>query len=98
MMYGLGMPLLFPIVSVTLFSQWLSERIQIAYCVRQPPAMDNSLSNNALNVIRYAPLFMIFNGFWLLDNQQMFKGKWNYLMRETDYMKSQHYLSDLRIN
>ena len=30
MMYGLGMPLLFPIVSVTLFSQWLSERIQIA--------------------------------------------------------------------
>ena len=41
MMYGLAMPLLFPIVSVTLMSQWISERIQIAYFVRQPPAMDN---------------------------------------------------------
>lgn len=49
MMYGLGMPLLFPIAAIAMFSQWLSERIQIAYTVRQPPAMDNQLSNNAID-------------------------------------------------
>lgn len=72
MMYGLAMPLLFPIVSVTLMSQWISERIQIAYFVRQPPAMDNMLSLNALSKIKWAPLFLLFNGFWIVDNKQMF--------------------------
>lgn len=86
MMYGLAMPLLYPIAGLTLLSQWFSERVQIAYTVRQPPAMDNSLSNNALAQIKWAPLFLLFNGFWIVDNQQMFKGKWNYIMRETDPM------------
>lgn len=97
MMYGLGMPLLYPVAALTLSSQWLSERIQIAYTVRQPPAMDNSLSNNALSKIRWAPLFLLFNGFWMVDNRQMFNGDWNYIMRETDYMKSGHAIHSLEV-
>lgn len=96
-MYGLAMPLLFPIACLTLLSQWFSERIQIAYTVRQPPAMDNSLSNNALKQIRWAPMFLLFNGFWITDNQQMFRGKWDYIMKETDPMKSNHFIHDLQI-
>ena len=48
MMYGLGMPILFPIAAFTLFMQWICERTVVAYCVKQPPAMYDTLSNNAL--------------------------------------------------
>lgn len=48
MMYGIGMPILFPIAAFTLFNQWLCERVVVAWSVKQPPAMDDTLSNNAL--------------------------------------------------
>jgi hypothetical protein len=60
--------------------------------------MDNSLSNNALGQIKWAPLFLLFNGFWIVDNQQMFRGKWEYIMRETDNMQSNHFIHDLEIS
>lgn len=69
MMYGVGMPMLFPVAALTLTNQWFSERIQIAYTVKQPPAMDNTLSNNALSAIMWAPIFLLFNGFWIVDNK-----------------------------
>ena len=47
--------------------------------------------------MRYAGLFLLFNGFWIVDNQQMFKGQWNYIMRETDPMRSSHYIHHLEI-
>ena len=59
--------------------------------------MDNSLSNNALANMKWAPLFLLFNGFWIIDNKQMFQGHWNYLMRETESMKSDHYVHQLEI-
>jgi cyanate permease len=34
MMYGLGMPILFPIAAFTLFNQWLCERIVVAWSVK----------------------------------------------------------------
>jgi len=40
MMYGLGMPILFPIAAFTLFNTWIAERITVAWLVRQPPALD----------------------------------------------------------
>lgn len=34
MMYGLGMPLLFPIVAVAMFNAYIAERIQLAFIAR----------------------------------------------------------------
>ena len=71
-MYGIGMPVLFPIASFTLLMQMICEKTQLAYTVKLPPAMDDSLSNNALRMIQFAPLFLLFNGYWMIDNQQIF--------------------------
>lgn len=68
-LYGVGMPILFPIAALTLYLQWLSERITVAYFVRMPPAMDDSLSTNALNMLKWAPLLLLFNGFWMVGNK-----------------------------
>lgn len=42
-------------------------------------------------------MFLLFNGFWLVDNKQMFQGEWSYIMKETDYMNSQHYVHSLEL-
>ena len=41
MMYGLGMPILFPIAGVSYLVFWLVERYQIAYTYPMPPALDD---------------------------------------------------------
>lgn len=69
MLYGLGMPIMFPMAALIVTNQRLAERIQVAYNYRQPPAMDNSLSNSVLSILKYAPLMLLFNGYWLMDNR-----------------------------
>jgi hypothetical protein len=69
MMYGLGIPLLFPVAALNLALTWVSERITTAYVVRQPPAMGDALSKNAMNMIKFAPLFLLSNGWWMLGNR-----------------------------
>ena len=51
MLYGLGMPIMFPMAMVILANQRLCERVQVANNYRQPPAMDDSLSNSVLVII-----------------------------------------------
>jgi hypothetical protein len=69
MLYGFGMPIMYPMAMVVISNQRLCERIQVAYNYRQPPAMDDSLSNSVLTILKYAPVFLLFNGYWFMDNQ-----------------------------
>lgn len=91
MLYGLGMPIMFPMASVILLNQRLAERIQVAYNYRQPPAMDNSLSDSVLSIMKYAPVMLLFNGFWLMDNRQFFDNVWHYKDKVTENMLADHY-------
>ena len=47
-MYGVGMPILFPIAALNFINQYICERIVIAYFMKQPPALDDKLTKNAL--------------------------------------------------
>jgi hypothetical protein len=69
MLYGLGMPIMFPMACIIIANQRLGERINVAYSYRLPPAMDNSLSDSVLSIMKYAPIMLLFNGYWLLDNK-----------------------------
>lgn len=75
MMYGIGMPLLFPIAGFNLLNQYICERIIVAYYMKQPPALDNKLITNCLKMLKWAPLLMLMNGYWMLSNQQIFENK-----------------------
>lgn len=68
-MYGVGMPLLFPVAAVNFFIQWTVERIMAVYQVKLPPSLDDKLTNNLLAMIKWAPLIMLFNGYWMLSNE-----------------------------
>ena len=73
MMYGLGLPALFPIALLSYFIFWMTERYQVAYCFQLPPAMDDKMTVNAMRLFSYTPIMFLFNGYWMLSNRQMFE-------------------------
>ena len=76
-MYGLGLPMLFPIAFASFLIFWLTERWQLAYHYQLPPAMDDKMTINALNWLSYTPILFLFNGYWMLSNRQMFANEVN---------------------
>jgi len=95
MMYGLGLPILFPIAIISFFFFWATERYQIAYCYQLPPAMDDTMTKNALDWLALSPIFFLFNGFWMLGNRQMFENIVNSVPTSDVYMSTGHDLSTI---
>lgn len=98
LLFGLGMPILFPIAIITLSLQELFEKITIAKVARLPPAMDNQLNDSALNLFSFAPIFLIMNGYWMVDNKAIFDNFWDYRMKAQDNMKSGHLIDVFSFN
>lgn len=88
MMYGIGMPLLFPIATFNFLNQYLAERIIVAYHMKQPPALDDKLINNCIRMLKWAPLLLLGNGFWMISNQQIFENKYSFIKNMSDSMPS----------
>lgn len=74
MMYGLGIPILFPIAVLSYVLFWMLERYHMAYTYQLPPSLDDRLTKNAVSVLKWAPLLFLLNGYWMLSNQQIFDG------------------------
>lgn len=71
-MYGMCIPLLFPIALFGISSMYLVERLSLAYYYKRPPMYDEKLNENALFILKHAPLFMFVFGYWGLGNRQIF--------------------------
>ena len=69
MMYGVGIPLLFPVAALNLAMTYVAERITLAYYKKLPPAMDDAMIKNALSIIKFSPLFLMINGYWMISNK-----------------------------
>jgi len=68
MMYGIAMPIMWPLCAVAILSQRITEKIQVAWLVQLPPAMDDQITRHVMSLLKYAPIFLLCNGYWLLDN------------------------------
>lgn len=71
-MYGLAVPLLFPIATIFFAVSWVVERLSLAYSYRKPPMFDDVLNKTAISSLKAAPIFMMVFGFWVFGNQQIF--------------------------
>ena len=69
MLYGVGLPMLFPIAFLSFFVIYSVERYQIAYTYQLPPAMDDKMTQNALKLLSYTPIIFLINGYWMLSNR-----------------------------
>lgn len=54
--------------------------------------MDDALSKSVMSILKFAPLCLLFNGYWLMDNKQFFENAWAYKDKAHDNMKSQHFI------
>ena len=71
MMYGCGLPILFPIALVSLVVTYFVEIYMLFYIYRVPPAYDISLHKSKLMTMEYAGVLYFAFGFWQLSNQQL---------------------------
>ena len=70
-MYGVGLPILFPIASASLLVLYIVEKAMIQYSYRQPPMYDERLNTNVLAIMTYAPLLFLSFGYWMLSSKQL---------------------------
>ena len=69
LLFGIGMPILYPIAAFNLSVVYLVERYVLAYFYRVPPTMDDRLVNKAMEILKFAPLLFLANSFWMLTNR-----------------------------
>jgi len=90
MLYGMGIPLLFPIGVFAGFIFWALERYCVAYTYQAPPSLDDRLTKNAVSVLSKAPVFYMVNGFWMLTNTQIFNGYVAPISQQGEHMETGH--------
>jgi len=71
-MYGLGIPILFPIAFVFFCFLYILERLLITYYYKRPPMYDEKLIKRALEILQWAPVLMAAFGYWIMSNKQLF--------------------------
>jgi hypothetical protein len=71
-MYGLALPILWPMAAFTFFNYYVVDRFLIAYYYQKPPTYDDKLNRAALSLMRIAPVFLMFFGYWCMGNMQIF--------------------------
>ena len=71
-MFGLALPMLFPIAAFTFFNYYLCEKLLLTYYYQKPPMYDEKLNSTALSWAKYAPLLMMSFGYWIMGNKQIF--------------------------
>jgi len=69
MMYGLGIPLLFPLAALSFLITLIGERMQCAYLVKLPPAMGDTLTATTISALNFSPILLLFNGYWMISNK-----------------------------
>ena len=96
MMYGLGMPILFPIASVAILTLYVMEKLMLHYCYREPPMYDERLNKNALTILTWAPLLFLSFGYWMLSSKQLLSNSDVTLLTFSNKDKtSNHFVKDV---
>ena len=71
-MFGLALPLLFPIAALTFINYYFCEKVLLTYYYQKPPMYDEKLNKTALAWVKFAPLLMMAFGYWIMGNRQIF--------------------------
>lgn len=76
LMYGVALPIMFPIGAFTYFNYYVVDKFLVAYYFRRPPIYDDKLQRMSLGTVKYAPVLMFFFGWWSMGNMQIFNSNY----------------------
>ena len=89
-MYGLAIPLLFPIALLFFIIQYCVEKLCITYYYKKPPMYDEKLNLSAIATLKWAPVFMMLFGYWIMGNRQIFHNYVHENVNKTDPIITNH--------
>lgn len=72
-MYGAALPELWLIAAFCYFNYYVIEKFLITYYYQRPPMYDDKLNKTSLKLMKGAPLFLCFFGYWCMGNMQIFQ-------------------------
>ena len=72
MIFGPGVPMLYPCACFTFIVNYIDERLCLAYYFKQPPNYDHQLSLDSIEIMKWAVPVNLFISFWMFSNQQIF--------------------------
>jgi len=72
-LYGMFIPLLFPVTLIGILNIYVTDRILLAYYFKQPPHIDMELQISAVRILKFSPVFMFLIGYWAMGNRQIFE-------------------------
>jgi hypothetical protein len=75
MLFGTGMPVLFPIATMSFLLLYIVEKFMLYYGYREPPQFGEELNDQALKTMKYAPVLLLSFGFWMLSSRQLIHNK-----------------------
>jgi hypothetical protein len=68
MVFGISMPILFPVACASLFVLYCLEVFMLFYVYKRPPAYDVILNDHVLQKLSWAPFAMLAFAFWQLSS------------------------------
>lgn len=72
LIYGTGLPLLYPIAALSLIWYYYLETTMLHYVARMPPQYDNSLNQRVYGAMFIvAPSMLLAFSYWMLSNKQL---------------------------
>jgi hypothetical protein len=95
MMYGIGIPILFPVAAASILVLYSMEKLMLAYSYRMPPMYDERLNNNVLGLLTYAPLVFLSFGYWMLSSKQLLTNEVYEFVSSSDVKKTGHVFSEV---
>lgn len=72
-MYGMFIPLMFPITLLGIFNTYITEKIGLIWFYHKPPMYDESLGDRAFELLKRPPYLMFLMGYWVVGNRQIFQ-------------------------
>ena len=72
MMFGAGIPILFPIALFNLCIMYCLDRLMCVHYYSQPPLFGPKITETALNILQWAAVLYLALGYWMLSNKQFF--------------------------
>mmetsp|Transcript_21614 Transcript_21614/g.20737 ORF Transcript_21614/g.20737 Transcript_21614/m.20737 type:complete len:411 (+) Transcript_21614:2041-3273(+) len=90
-MYGLGIPMMWPIAVIQYLVLYIVEKLMIYYSYRQPPMYDNKLNDRVLGIMTWAPVFLCSFGYWMVSNLQLISNdNIHYVVQSSDIQETGH--------
>lgn len=96
MVFGVGIPILFPITLIAVVVQYVFERLLTVYYYSKPIMKEDIGSEASIAALKWCVLLYTFIGYWMLSSKQIFHREVASIRRRGDLENNHHSVYELK--